>query len=641
MWPDAPSASAVRPDGVRAGAIHYHVVLSRPAFDLDRCCDRYPVIQEWSMPLVLRSLVIALSVAVVACSGSSNSDEPPLTQNPPSAVNLTLLGRYSTGQFNVGAAHGVAYNSVNKTALIVNQHSNRVEVVSLSTPASPARTGELDAAAAASTALSRPMGKVAAVAAFDDPVATNDNDRIAVTVYGADVAANGAVVIYKAGDLSLVTVLQTGVGPKSVAFSHDGRYIVTANEGAPAPDYSVDPEGTIGVVDLRPTPVPPATTAPPAITVLDFVAFNVVTPAPTGSRQAEIGADIRFSNRPGAATQSTRSQDFEPETVSTSVFSRAYVSLQENNAIAEVSLNTTPPRIQSIVSAGTKDYNTDTSRLDASDQDGGGMLTKRPVKGHRQPGGLFVFRNADEVLLLSANTGAPRMLPGYDETTRAATLNLDPAVFPTAAQLQQPEQLGRLIVSATEGNAPATTTPAPGVPQDDDRESILTFGGRSFSVLRTNGFAVYDSGDDFERVTLQSLGSNFNSAADANNTGDTRSDDQGPAPRAITMGQIEGATFAFIGLYEVGGIMVYAMEPGLRTARFLEYKTERNFGVPTSAPDANSDGAPDTNPSVGDLGATQMTFVPANASPTADSLLLVSNTVSGTTAIYAVRRVGN
>lgn len=588
------------------------------------------------MHLVLRSLVIALSTAIVACSGSSNSDDtPPLTQNPPSAVSLTLLGRYSSGQFGVDAAASVAYYGGNRTAFVANRHRNLVEVLSLTNPATPSALAPIDASAAAATALGRPMGSVAAVAAYDDSVATNDRDRIAVTVFGQGLTSNGAVVVYKAADRSLVTVLQTGVGPKAVTFSQDGRFIVTADAGAPAADYSVDPEGSISVVDLTPTPVAPATTAPPAISVLDFRAFNVtgITPIPTTSREAEILSDVRFTGRAGA----TRAIDFDPQAVTTAVNARAYVALQENNAMATVALN--PARIETIIALGSYDFNTATSALDASDQDGVGTLTARPVRGFRQPGALLAYRNADEVLVMTANTGAPRERVGFTDTTRAATLNLDTTVFPTAATLQQNANIGRLVVSATEGNAPATTTPAPGVPQDPDIETIFAFGARSFSIVRTTSFPIFDSGNDFERITLQRLTTNFNSAADANGTGDSRSDDQGPAPKALAIGQIEGAAFAFIGLSQVGGIMVYAMDTNLRSGRFLEYKNDRNYAVGVSNPDGNADGAPDSNPEAGDLGPTQMVFVPISASPTTDSLLIVGNAVSGTTTIYAVRPV--
>ncbi len=587
------------------------------------------------MSLVLRSLVFALSAAVVACSGSSNSNTTPPEQNPPSAVTLLRLSRYSSGQFGVGAAASVAYYGGNRTALIANRHSNRVEVVSLTNPSTPQMTAQIDASADAASVLGRAMGAVAAVAAYDDVDATMDRDRIAVTVLGAGRADNGAVVIYKAADRSRVTVLQTGVGPEAVSFSQDGRFVITADKGTPAPDYSVDPEGSISVVDLTPTPVAPATTAPPAISVLDFRAFNLsgITPIPATSREAEIQPDVRFTNRSGA----TRAQDFDPGSVTTAVNARAYISLQQNNAIATVAL--APARIETIVGLGSKDFNTSTSGMDASDQDAVDAITPRPVRGFRQPGTLVAFRNTDEVLLLTANTGAPRMLPGFDETTRAATLLLDPVVFPTAAELQQNANLGRLIVSAAEGNAPATGTGASTVPQDADLETIFTFGARSFSIVRTTGFPIFDSGNDFERITLERLGTNFNSAADANGTGDTRSDDQGPAPRGAAIGQIDGAAFAFIGLSEVGGIMVYAMDRTLRSARFLEYKTERDFTVTASNPDGNADGAPDTNPAVGDLGPAQMIFVPISASPTTDSLLIVGNAVSGTTTIYAVKPV--
>jgi len=588
------------------------------------------------MPLVLRSLVVALSVAIAACSGSSNSNsEPPLTQNPPTAVTLNLLGRYSTGQFGVGAAGPLAYYGGNKTAYVVNAHDGMVDVLSLTTPATPTRMARIDAVAMAATALMRPMGTVSAVAAYDDPDATMDRDRIAVAVTGAGLADAGAVVILKAADRALVTVLATGVGPKSLAFSQDGRFVVSANEGAPSADYTVDPEGSIGVIDLTPALVPPATTAPPVIALLDFRAFNLsgVTPIPTTSREAEILADVRFTNRPGA----TRAMDFEPEVVTTAVNARAYVSLQENNAMATVALS--PPRIETIIAIGAKDFNTATSRMDASDADGGGMLAARRVFGLRQAGGMVAYRNADEVLLITANTGAPRMSPGFNETTRAANLVLDPTNYPPADGLQQDSKLGRLLVSATEGNAPALTGP-PAVPQDPDIENIAAFGARSFSIIRATGLAVFDSGDDFERVTLERLGSNFNSSATANGTGDSRSADIGPAPRALALGQIDGATFAFIGLSEVGGIMSYAFDSRLRSGRFLDYRTERNFSVPTTTGvDANNDGALDSNPAAGDLGPGAMLFVPLSASPTTDSLLIVSNSVSGTTTIYAVRPV--
>ena len=86
--------------------------------------------------------------------------------------------------------------------------------------------------------------------------------------------------------------------------------------------------------------------------------------------------------------------------------------------------------------------------------------------------------------------------------------------------------------------------------------------------------------------------------------------------------------------------MSYALDSRLRSGRFLDYRNERVFTVDTSnATDANADGAIDSNPAAGDLGPSAMVFVPISASPTADSLLLMTNEVSGTTTVYAVRPI--
>lgn len=596
------------------------------------------------MPVVLRSAFYGTAflalILLSACGGSSNSNgvpqpPPPPPQTPPRSVSLELLGRFSTGDFDVAASGPLVWYGKSKSALVTNRHANRIDVLSLATPASPQQVATLDASADAAQALARGMGQVSSVAVYDGSGSDTSKDRIAVTVLGEGVADNGAVVIYQAFDRSLLAVLETGVGPGSVAFSSDGRFVVSADEGEPSPDYSIDPEGSISVVDLSPDPVAPATSAPPAISVLNFRDFNVsgVSPIPVGSRENEIFAGVRFPIKPDTLPVATRAQDFEPESVSLGINGRAYVSLQENNAFATVQL--TPARIESILPFGSKNYGITGNSLDSNDSDHTAVLASQPVKAYYQPGTIMAFRNSSEILLLTANTGAPKVLPSFDERVRASDVLLDPIVFPDAANLQTPAQIGRLYVSANEGSDAATAT----VPADPDFENLFAFGTRSFSIFRVAGTIANDSLGDFERITAERLGGNFNSRANSNGTGDALSVESGPAPNALALGQIDGATFAFIGLTQPGGVMVYALEGDLLFLRFIDYRNDRNFDVPVSFPDADGDGSADSNPAAGDLGPRGMAFVPISSSPTADSLLIVGNAVSGTTSVYAVKAV--
>ncbi|WP_407074206.1 choice-of-anchor I domain-containing protein, partial [Psychrobacter sp. GW64-MNA-CIBAN-0177] len=61
-------------------------------------------------------------------------------------------------------------------------------------------------------------------------------------------------------------------------------------------------------------------------------------------------------------------QDLEPEYISVSADSQfAYVSLQENNAIAVIDIATAT--VKRIIALGLKDFGLDANKIDASDKD--------------------------------------------------------------------------------------------------------------------------------------------------------------------------------------------------------------------------------------------------------------------------------
>jgi hypothetical protein len=156
-------------------------------------------------------------------------------------------------------------------------------------------------------------------------------------------------------------------------------------------------------------------------------------------------------------------------------------------------------------------------------------------------------------------------------------------------------------------------------------ENLYSFGARSFTIWDVATLRpVFDSGSDFEVITANQLGDSFNASND-DNEGDDRSDDKGPEPEAVEIAEIDGNFYAFIGLERVGGVMVYNVS-NPNAAEFVQYINTRDFSLD----------AEDDIETVGDLGPEDIKFIPAADSPSGEALLLVSNEVSGTLAVFSV-----
>ncbi len=77
------------------------------------------------------------------------------------------------------------------------------------------------------------------------------NGKLAVAVESFDKQANGYIKIYDTETLAFLTAYSTGALPDMVAFSPDGKYAVSANEGEPNHDYTNDPYGSVTIVDMN------------------------------------------------------------------------------------------------------------------------------------------------------------------------------------------------------------------------------------------------------------------------------------------------------------------------------------------------------------------------------------------------------
>ena len=59
------------------------------------------------------------------------------------------------------------------------------------------------------------------------------------------------VLFYNLATLKLAFGYSVGALPDNVAFTPDGKYALVANEGEPNDDYSIDPKGSVSIIDLN------------------------------------------------------------------------------------------------------------------------------------------------------------------------------------------------------------------------------------------------------------------------------------------------------------------------------------------------------------------------------------------------------
>lgn len=544
---------------------------------------------------------------------------------PGAEVELSVLGSHRADIFDAGAAEIVAHYAAKQQTLVVNAEAGTVQVLDSSDPEKPTAVTELKTAGMSSAdGSSVPAGAVAnsvavradglAAVALETPTKTDDGWVGFFDLSGDEPKPLGAV--------------RAGALPDSVVFDDEGTHAVIANEGEPAEDYSVDPEGTVSVVAL-----PEAVQAPGQedVKTADFRAFEGDA-LPEGVRV--------FGGREDAGTGTPKhpvSENLEPE-YSTVIGGKAYVTLQEANAIAVVDLASATT--EKLMPLGTQDVSE--VPFDVSNKDDKINRANWPVQSFLQPDTIRSIEIGGRDYLLTANEGDTRDWDGYSEEIRVKDLGSEkkglapicesvvegvtnPDGSPmTIEDLQKEENLGRL-----------TITKADGLNEDGScYETIYGVGGRSFSIFDTDGKQVFDSADDFERITAEVLPKNFNSNNSESNF-DNRSDDKGPEPEAIEVGQIGEKTYAFIGVERIGGIFVYDITDPAKS-EYVTYVNNRNFAVQPE----------DNVAEAGDSGPESIVFVPsadlkADGAATAGEagnagMLIVGNEVTGSTTFYAV-----
>ena len=492
--------------------------------------------------------------------------------SPPSTSPcLEVVGRHASGVWNGSASEIAAWHAPSRRLLVVDAKRGLV-ALDLSDPAQPRQV---------------------ALHARDglNSVAVH-GDLVAVVSQPADRRCKGALELLDPDGRTHARI-EVGFGPDMVTFTPDGLRLLVANEGEGSPDGSFDPDGSIGVVDLS------AGLNAPVYRELSFGAFEAARPELT-----RVGLHCVTPN-------ATLAQDLEPEYVAVAPDGRrAFVTLQENNAVAVVDLTPGRERVERIEPLGFKDFSI--CGLDASDRDGGPRVAPAPVQGLLQPDSIKCFEHDGALWLVTADEGEERERADVQESARLGKLR-----HTLGSELGADARLGRLGVSSLRG--------------DEDGDGVLDciycFGGRGFTLWKVGADGsiarVWDSGSEIERRTAEIAPACFNMDSEKGGGVDDRSDNRGPEPEGLEIAVVDGRRLVFVGLERTGGVMAWDISDP-RAPRFLQWLNPRDAAVRAGS-------------GAGDVAPEGLLVIPASESPTGEALLVVCNEVSGTTTVARIR----
>lgn len=534
------------------------------------------------------------------------------------AITMRPISTYASGLFRQSAAEIPAHCPQTQRIFMVNAAEGKLDVLDLSDPDDLRRITSLDVA-----------GDVGSGAKAVNSVAIADG-LAAVAVESDPVTDPGFVAFYDTGTLEFRKAIPAGALPDMVTFSPDGRWVLVANEGEPNDDYTIDPEGTVTIIDLA------QGLDQARVRTVGFRDWNEGGPRAHElpdlmERGLRHFGRVTLTLEPSTSRLATFAEDVEPEWIEVCADSRlAYVCLQEANAVAEIDI--VSASVTRIIPLGFKDHGQPGNEIDVSDRDGEIRLRTWPgLYGVYQPDTIRVYAVGGRHYLVTANEGDARLRPDGDDRVPGV---VEGAYFSDEATLSEWPLAGSIFEasagSADLGRLRLVRDLVDRHLDDQGRPTkLFAFGARSFSLfdLETEQ-QIFDSGSDFERITAELYPRHFN-ASNHTTTFDQRSRSKGPEPEGIALGAIDGRTYAFIGLERIGGVMIYDISDPQSPA-FVGYYNHRNFDVEPQLSDGSS------NPEAGDSGVEGLIFIHADQSPDGRHLLITGNETSGTTTAWEV-----
>jgi DNA-binding beta-propeller fold protein YncE len=478
--------------------------------------------------------ISAIAAATLVACGGGNDSAPAVGASE--TTSISRLSTYNSGLFGVSAAEIPAYDPISQRLFVVNAQAGAIDVIDLSDPENPVLEQTL------TTASILAGSKVNSVAVA--------NGILAVAVEAPVKTDLGRAAFFNTETLAAISNVVVGAQPDMIVFTPDGTKVLTANEGEPSDDYQVDPVGSVSIIDI-------STPATPVVSTASFAGFNAATLRAAGVRIYGPTNTVGGSVLNGASV----AQDIEPEYITVSQDgTTAFVTLQENNAIAKIDIATAT--VTDILPLGEKDHAVAGNEFDASDDDDAINIRTWPgVRGLYLPDAVASYTVGGVNYLVTANEGDARAWGedndayfagdstlGFVEEFRVRNLTnpsgwagrvgddlppqlgelvpnqgldiggalLNPLVFgycgataTSPGACRDVTMLGRLNITWTMGyqkdvnGAPALYDAATGLVSPTGTrlmyDKLYSYGGRSFSIFDEDGNLVFDSGSEFEK----------------------------------------------------------------------------------------------------------------------------------------------
>jgi hypothetical protein len=256
-----------------------------------------------------------------AQSGSASSEVEVRVDAPPAPKQFGKLATLTIAGGGGGKAEISAFHGPSKRLFTISSNGARLDVHDLSDPLNPV-----------------PVGQLTFGPSFVPNSVAVGGDLVAVALEAVPYMNPGELRLLDPVSLAPLGSAPAGALPDMVAISPDRRFVLLCNEGQPnLSNYAQNPPGSLTLVEL----------AGQSISKVTQIAFS---PFDAG-KAAAAALGVRFDPNPAVSL----SQDLEPEYATFSADSkRAFVGLQENNAVLVVDLEAAQPI--GIFPLGRKDW---------------------------------------------------------------------------------------------------------------------------------------------------------------------------------------------------------------------------------------------------------------------------------------------